>query len=663
MSKDNPSLEIDFLRPSEDTTRDGLETFRPEEVQTPAFPDITRIQTMQRVEDLVEAGVAPSDVLRAEGPTDDADLEVVIGEANFLPAWFLQIGAESAAAVCKIEASGVNHQGASGAWSGTGFLVTPNVLLTNHHVLNSIEVARGATCIFNYQYDRDGKLGATKSYHLDPDRLFITSATLGGLDFTFVWVKDEPGAEFGHIELDRNAFTIRDFEYVNVIQHPAGRPKSVVLQDNRVRKQDESLVHYTSDTEPGSSGSCVFNNLWTPVALHHASRPAPPDEVQAGYQYLNEGIKFTAIATYLEQEAQKGQADSTMAREVLGAIVGSDAKLGFFGSLGRATPAPAADPLEAIVASYQGELQDIDVAFWNIEWFSRRPEKLPDVAQVIKNMNLDIWAFEEASPAVTQALVDYLRDKYNMDFGMGASDPNASDAVQSTTVIWNKNTVTGEAGQWPAEINKWFGVHSTQFDKLGLEAVEGKIFPRQPGLFHFTAVTPPGAAPFDFYLVPLHLKAMDEGSKRRRMAAAILGAAVQEMITKYNNDADWVLGGDFNAQLASQDFASLFKHDMVAVSAQDEGQGAFSYLKRPKSLIDHIFLSANLAQTYGSGDFFIVAAEKTLPKYLKRLSDHRPVLVRLSLRPVAAAAPEAGEELPPELASLLARIDEARAGA
>ena len=393
------------------------------------------------------------------------------------------------------------------------------------------------------------------------------------------------------------------------------------------------------------------------------SRPAPPDEVQAGYQYLNEGIKFTAIATYLEQVAQKGQADSNAAREVLGAIAGSDARLGYFGSLGRAAPAPATSPLETVVASYQGELQDIDVAFWNIEWFNRRPEKLPDVAQVIKNMNLDIWAFEEASPTVTQALADYLRDKYHMDFGVASSDPNASGGVQSTTVIWNKSTVGGEAGQWPAEINKWFGVHSTQFDALGLEAVEGKIFPRHPGLFHFTAVTPPGAAPFDFYLVPLHLKAMDEGSKRRRMAAAIMGAAVQKMITTYQKDADWVLGGDFNAQLASQDFASLFKHDMVAVSAEDEGQGAFSYLKRPRSLIDHVFLSSNLAQTYGAGDFFIVAAEKTLPKYLKRLSDHRPVLVRLCLKPVATTAPEAREALPPELASLLAKIDGEPAGA
>ncbi len=69
----------------------------------------------------------------------------------------------------------------------------------------------------------------------------------------------------------------------------------------------------------------------------------------------------------------------------------------------------------------------------------------------------------------------------------------------STTVIWNKGTVRGAVETWPEEIDKWFDVHSTQFDQLGLEAVEGKVFPRKPGLFHFTAIIEPGAPAFDFY--------------------------------------------------------------------------------------------------------------------------------------------------------------------
>ncbi|MCU0507684.1 MAG: trypsin-like peptidase domain-containing protein [Anaerolineae bacterium] len=655
MNGENLSLGIDFLRPGQpDASARGLESLAPS-IDLPAFADVSRARAAQRADDLLAAGATPRDLFAGEGDVDG--LEVVIGEVNFLPAWFLSVGARTAAAVCKIEASGVNYQGVSGSWSGTGFLVSPNILLTNNHVLNSADVARAATCIFNFQAERDGAIAATRGYRLDADRLFITSPARGGLDFTFVWVKDEPGAEFGWVSLDRNAFTIVDREYVNVIQHPSGRPKTLVLQDNRVRRQDETTVHYTSDTEPGSSGSCVFNNLWTPVALHHASRPAPAEEAAAGFKYLNEGIKFSAIATYLEQVAQEGGADAGAARDALGVIAGSDALLGFFGSLGRQVASPATDPLETVVTSYRGELQDVDVAFWNVEWLTRRLEKVPAVAQVMKDMNLDVWALVESSPESAQAIVDELARKHGMEFGMAASDPKAASGIQSTTVIWNKRTVSGKTEEWPADIAKWFTVHSTQFDQLGLEAVEGKVFPRRPGLFHFTAVREGDAPSFDFYLVPLHLKAMDEGSKRRRMAAAILGAAVKKMIAEHGKDADWVLGGDYNAQLASQDFAALLKNDMVAISAEDEGQGAFSYLKRPKSLIDHIFLSANLAKTYGADDYIIVAAEKSIPKYVKQLSDHRPVLVRLSLKQAEPEPPGAGAALPPDLANLLGQID------
>ena len=270
---------------------------------------------------LPPADAAPRGLELAEADGRDFDSgEVVLGEDNFLPAWFLSVGAAMAAAVCKVDATGVNYQGAAGAWSGTGFLIAADILLTNNHVLNSVEVARAATCAFNYQIDRDGAPATPRVFALDPDRLFLTSPALGGLDFTFVAVKDRPGDAFGWIALERDAFAVADRDYVNIIQHPSGRPKALVLQDNRVRRQDQTVIQYTSDTEPGSSGSCAFNNRWTPVALHHASKPAPPADVKAGYKYLNEGIKFSAIVAALEQLAQGEAADARMARQALAAV-------------------------------------------------------------------------------------------------------------------------------------------------------------------------------------------------------------------------------------------------------------------------------------------------------------------------------------------------------
>jgi hypothetical protein len=74
------------------------------------------------------------------------------------------------------------------------------------------------------------------------------------------------------------------------------------------------------------------------------------------------------------------------------------------------------------------------------------------------------------------------------------------------------------------------------------------------------------------------------------------------------------------------------------MSAQDEDAGAFSYIKSPKSLIDHVFLSPNLSKQAGDASYFIVAKDKTVDNYARKLSDHRPVLVRFSI----------GGEAPPE---------------
>ncbi len=49
-------------------------------------------------------------------------------------------------------------------------------------------------------------------------------------------------------------------EPVNIVQHPNGEPKQVVLRQNRVLDVFDRFVHYTADTSPGSSGSPVYND-------------------------------------------------------------------------------------------------------------------------------------------------------------------------------------------------------------------------------------------------------------------------------------------------------------------------------------------------------------------------------------------------------------------
>jgi hypothetical protein len=112
--------------------------------------------------------------------------ERIVRAPNFLPAVFMEQGALRARAVCLIETDGEGYDRVRGKWYGTGFLVCGDILLTNHHVINSIETARNALCIFNFQLGPDGKPAETLAVRLDPDRLFVTSPLHGGLDYTFI---------------------------------------------------------------------------------------------------------------------------------------------------------------------------------------------------------------------------------------------------------------------------------------------------------------------------------------------------------------------------------------------------------------------------------------------------------------------------------------------
>ena len=63
-------------------------------------------------------------------------------------------------------------------------------------------------------------------------------------------------------------------QWVNIIQHPNGEPKQLVLRNNEIVDTLDYFLTYKTDTSPGSSGSPVYNDQWEVVALHHAGKPA-----------------------------------------------------------------------------------------------------------------------------------------------------------------------------------------------------------------------------------------------------------------------------------------------------------------------------------------------------------------------------------------------------
>ena len=84
-----------------------------------------------------------------------------------------------------------------------------------------------------------------------------------------------------------------------MIGHPSGRRKEVALQENTITGVFTTVIRYTTDTEPGSSGSPVFTNSWDLVALHHAGG----DQAPSGAWLNNEGMRIDRIVADLRATA------------------------------------------------------------------------------------------------------------------------------------------------------------------------------------------------------------------------------------------------------------------------------------------------------------------------------------------------------------------------
>jgi endonuclease G, mitochondrial len=259
--------------------------FSPEELEVHDFEAAQQQQNQaaaRRVAEATESRRATLDALRRERTRK------VIGTQDFLGVGYLASGVAAARAVGRV----VIREGGQLAGYGTGSLVSPSLLLTNHHVLPSTQVAKGSSVEFGFEDGPDGKPLRPRSFELDPGRFFLADEEL---DFALVSVRatSEELAGFGFNRPIAGGAEGAVGEFVTIVQHPRGEKKQIALRENRIVDVLDSFLHYEADTEPGSSGSPVFNDRWQVVSLHHASVPAPEHGELGGF--VNEGIRMHGL--------------------------------------------------------------------------------------------------------------------------------------------------------------------------------------------------------------------------------------------------------------------------------------------------------------------------------------------------------------------------------
>ncbi len=229
---------------------------------------------------------------------DERIFERTLGASDLMPVSYLESGLEVARSVGRIV---IRNGGGQVEGYGTGFLVSPRLLLTNNHVLSSAQEAAASTVELNYQPHLGDSALTPVPFPLDPNQFFVTDTDL---DYSLVAVRD-PSLDgpslsaYDWIPLIDDEGKIVLGEYVSIIQHPNGEPKQLAVRENQLVDVLADFLHYRTDTEPGSSGSPVFNDQWEVVALHHSGVPQYDPQGNFVKWVANEGVRITRILRHL----------------------------------------------------------------------------------------------------------------------------------------------------------------------------------------------------------------------------------------------------------------------------------------------------------------------------------------------------------------------------
>ena len=195
-------------------------------------------------------------------------LERIINENQLTGTAFFQRGLRAARAVGRVVVDG-------GSSFGTGFMISPQLMMTNNHVLRTANEAARSKIEFDFVHDLSGRLMRPKVFRFRPRIFFRTNREI---DYTVVAVEPRNAEQElvesrGWLHLIRQSGKAVLGERLNIIQHPDAKPQMIALRENTLVGVDGFFLHYATDTRPGSSGSPVMNDQFQLAALHHAGVP------------------------------------------------------------------------------------------------------------------------------------------------------------------------------------------------------------------------------------------------------------------------------------------------------------------------------------------------------------------------------------------------------
>jgi hypothetical protein len=253
--------------------------------------------TNEQLQQVAGDYLAPNVAASVETQAPARELERTIHERNLdfdLLVW-LNKARSLQPKICRI-----TYQTARGEVRGTGFLVGPDLVLTNQHVIAELRDLQSAKLQFDYFFKTETTLSTGVTYKLagnwlvlsrppspvdveiDPTELPAPSE----LDFALLRLaeragdattggKDRAGEMRGWLRLPQDEIVLYPDDPLIVLQHRDGLPLKAAIESTSVLEYNgnRTRIRHRTNTEGGSSGSPCFDMKWNLVALHHSGDP------------------------------------------------------------------------------------------------------------------------------------------------------------------------------------------------------------------------------------------------------------------------------------------------------------------------------------------------------------------------------------------------------